>query len=309
MAKDVQWRELVRATLARDGLFTTAQAGSVGVTLQMVRRAVTRGMVAPVHRGVWHLEATPWSWKARQRAAVLALQGHGCASHAGAAALLSMPGISRGRPEVCRPGLNPPTLAGVRGHASRELEALDITEVEGVATTTGSRTLIDLQPRLTRAQLLAVIDDAVCAGVVSRAHLHARASALALGRSLRTILEVTAPSVDADFWSVLERGFGGVVSASGLSQPAFNVPWRAGGRLLVLDAVWQTQRLVAELHGLRFHSRPSDRLADDERLNLLTLGGYRCLVFTWRDVFDNPQGVVATLDEALRAGSPGGAPA
>lgn len=304
MAKHPEWAVLMSTARSQDGLFTSAQARAHGVSAGVVRRAAARGAVTAVHRGVWHVDAVPWNWKARQRAAVLGLHGDGCASHAGAAALLGISGIGRGRPEVCRRGVNPPTLVGVRGHASRELEAADLTTVDGIVTTTGSRTLIDLQPRLSRHALIAAIDAAICSGAATRTQLHARACALSAGRALSAIVEVAAPEADGTFWSALERGFGAGIGRSGLPAPQYNVPLRVAGRLLVLDALWAGRNLAVELHGLRFHARPADRMADDERLNLLTLAGIRCLVFTWRDVFERFDHVVATVAGAL-ATAPG----
>lgn len=283
----------------RHGLFTIAHARACGVDDRMRRRMEAAGAIERVHPRVFRFTGSGWTWEARQVAAVLACGSGATASHAGAARLLGLP-VPSGRPEVTVATRGYPRLDGVRVHRTRALDPGDVTRAHGVACTTGSRTLIDLAGRLTPERRIALVDEAICAGAASRANLHARAVALAPGRrGVATLADVTRPGAEGAFWSRLERRFGAGIRAAGLPSPEYNSPIRIRGRLRYVDALWRRWLVVVELHGLRFHDAPAQRRADSERQNELTLAGYRCLVFTWQDVFADMPRVAATVANAL----------
>lgn len=296
--------EALRAlALRRQGCFTTAEARAAGITHRALQGLVSRGDVERVSRGVYHFTAVAWNWDGRLVAGLLAAGPEACVSHASAAHLLGLDGLPRGRPEVTVAGTRLPIIEGIRVHRTRALEACDVTETAGMRCTTGSRTLVDLAGRLSASRRVALVDDAICAGVAGRARLHERAVALGQGRKgVSTIAAITAPGAEGTFWSALERRFGGGIKARGLPTPRYNAPVRWRGHTYYADALWDGASLVAELHGLRFHRAPADRQRDDERFNAFTLAGLRCLVFTWRDVFEDMAGVAATIAAALAAG-------
>jgi very-short-patch-repair endonuclease len=63
--------------------------------------------------------------------------------------------------------------------------------------------------------------------------------------------------------------------------------------------VWDAQRLVVEVDGLKFHSTPA-RFERDRRKDAdLMLAGYRVLRITWRRLTREPGQVVALLVAAL----------
>jgi hypothetical protein len=143
-------------------------------------------------------------------------------------------------------------------------------------------------------------DQAICAGSASRTTLHARATALKSGRrGVRKLAEITAPEADGTFWSALERAFGENVPRYSLPDPEYNAPVKVAGRLYYADAVWRSSGLVVELHGMAFHSMPSDRASDDERLNAFVSIGLRTLVFGWRQVIHEFDEVARVIRQAL----------
>lgn len=132
--------------------------------------------------------------------------------------------------------------------------------------------------------------------------MYDRAVALSRGRpGVRVLATITRPDAEGVFWSALERAFGRGVAHSGLPKPLYNAPLRAGASTLYADALWKRQRVVVELHGLRFHRRPADRQRDDERLNLFTELGYRMLAFAWRQVHDEFPALAGRLHRVLTA--------
>lgn len=290
---------LAAAARAVDGLFLLADALDHGVTARVISRLVREGVVERVHHGVYRFTAVPWSWQAKQRAAVLAAGPGACASYTGAARWLGIDGVAGGRPEVSvlQKDLH---IDFARVHRTRSLEACDVTEVRRLRCTTGSRTLIDLAGRLDRVRLIAAADAAICAGIASRNNLLRRARALRAGRrGVAPLIEITEDGAEGVFWSALERRFGELVARSGLPTPRYNTAVEHGGRTLYPDALWKPAGVVAELQGLAFHRTPAERERDDERRNAFAEMELRVLVFGWQQVTDRPDEVISTLRSAL----------
>jgi hypothetical protein len=295
---------LIAFARRRDGVFTTAEALECGVTHRMLERLRRRGEIVRIHRGVYrfaHVLVTPMQ---QVRAALAMTNGSAVASHGSAAMLLGLNDVPLATPEVTvitRRG-HVPQRDGIRVHTSRNLPAQDLTHVRSIPCTTGSRTLIDLCPRFPDAVNIQRADQAVCAGIAVRTTLHARATALSNGRrGVQTLAAITAPDADGTFWSALERAFGANIRRWGLPVPVYNAPIDVAGRRYYADAFWQSDRLVAELHGLAFHTQPADRASDDERMNAFTSAGLRILVFRWNHVMHEFDQVATTIRQALSA--------
>lgn len=284
---------------SRDGVFSLHTAARFGLTLRALRRMEARGEVVQIHPKVFRFTVAAVTPRSLIRGAVEGGRGLAVASHSSAAFLHGLAGPA-GRPEITLAGSVPCALTDVRVHRSRSLPRVDVVSVNQIQTTSGPRTVIDLAARLVVNDRLDLLDRAICKGVASRSVTHARASALSHGRrGVATIVEATHPDADGEFWSALERMFGARIGATDLPRPAFNVPMRYRGRMIRVDALWESARLVVELQGLRFHTQPDDKLRDDERHNILTHLGYRSLVFDWRAVNERFADVAAEIALAL----------
>ncbi len=82
--------------------------------------------------------------------------------------------------------------------------------------------------------------------------------------------------------------------------------WRAGVRVVVggrtiavADVLFAAARLVIEVDGERAHSGRQAFRADRRRQNALVNAGYRVLRFTWWDLTEEPDRVVAQIRAAL----------
>lgn len=73
---------------------------------------------------------------------------------------------------------------------------------------------------------------------------------------------------------------------------------------MMVDALWERERLVIELDGFEFHKLPRDLRVDNARGRRLTLAGYRVVRYVWSDLADQPGRVAAEI-AALLAASPG----
>jgi hypothetical protein len=106
---------------------------------------------------------------------------------------------------------------------------------------TGERLLVELASRTERAELIALVDDAVCGRVTTRTRLYQRATALHRGRrGVGLLIWLTAPGAEGEFRSWLERQAARVLALGGLAAPEWNVVLHDGrGRIGVVDAVYR----------------------------------------------------------------------
>jgi hypothetical protein len=292
-----------RIAHGQHGLIAHAQAREAGLTNRQIRYRVRSGRWTEPRPGVYATTGEPEDWEAKVLAVVLAIPG-AAASHRTALWLHGVPRL--GRPdtiEVTAPLGCRRDLPGVRVHQSRSMPRSDLHVVRGITVTTGARTIIDLAASLDVTTSLAVLDDAICAKIAGRRHLHGRALALCRGRrGVRIVVEATRPGAEREFLSWLERRTAALLEAAGITG-RWNVTLRdRRGRIGTVDAVLGAHDLVVlELDGLRFHTTPEQQRRDRSRDRRLLLSGRIPLRFTYADVMERPEQVVADIRQALEA--------
>jgi very-short-patch-repair endonuclease len=75
---------------------------------------------------------------------------------------------------------------------------------------------------------------------------------------------------------------------------------RAGGQHVArVDFLFERHRVVVEVTGRVGHSSPADRRRDAQRRNELIDLGHAVFEYTWADVTERPEHVVATLRSRL----------
>ena len=191
-----------------------------------------------------------------------------------------------------------------RIHTTTSLPPVDQCIIEGVATTTAARTLIDLSRTATRRELTTALDSALRDGRVSEAWLHRRITRLrARGRygipKLLDVIEGIEATRGGHSW--LERRFLELVAAAGLPLPSTQqVLARTNDRRLVrVDCRFEGTPVVVELLGYRWHRDETQMTRDADRFNALLLEGLAPLQFTYRQVTTAPRQVIATTTTAL----------
>jgi len=76
------------------------------------------------------------------------------------------------------------------------------------------------------------------------------------------------------------------------------------GLIGIGDIVFEILKLVVEVDGWAFHTTPDRFHRDRERQNRLVAAGWTVLRFTWRDLVERPEYVLATIRTMLdRLGS------
>jgi hypothetical protein len=184
------------------------------------------------------------------------------------------------------------SIPGVRVHHPRRL---DVFHHSGLPVTTIARTLLDVAPRLPFHRLRRLVAEADY-----RWRLDPAAVGAQLGRgrhgsnALRKALILHTPRL-ARTLSALEERFLALCEDHGIPLPEVNVTV-AG---LMVDALWRDRMLVVELDGARAHATPAAMQRDRDRDLTLRAAGYEVRRYTWQQVTEQPEAVVADLRPAL----------
>jgi hypothetical protein len=233
-------------------------------------------------------------------AAVLAVGAGAVLSHRDAAALHGMRPTPEGRRVSVSTPAHARAVAGVWLKARRTLAEEDRAVVRAIPVTSPARTLVDLAPMLTAAQLQSTLGEADRRGLLDVAAVE-RALARTKGRHghghrrLRDALDAHARhgAVLARSW--LEERFLDLVLTAGLPRPLLNAP--AAG--FEVDALWPGERVVVELDGWADHKERAAASRDRDKTNQLQVTGYVVLRFLHGDVVGRPGEVAAAIRAAL----------
>lgn len=277
------------------GLAARTQLLSAGVTAVQVKRRLEKGSLHRVHRGVYRVGHRAPSLEAHYLAAVLAC-GEGAVLSGHAAAYLF--GLLKGRPP--RPEVTAPTdrrVPGVTTHRSHLVTLAERATHRGIPMTTIPRTLAALAPKLSPTELAYAVHEAIV-----RHHLRPEQVETVLARTpntpgaaqLRAVLCGDTPVA----LSKLESAFLALLRRDGLPQPRTNQ--LAGGRRV--DCRWPEAGLTVELDGYRYHRSRHAWELDRRREREARARGDEFRRYTYGDVVEQPDLMLAELRELLSAG-------
>lgn len=270
-----------------DGVITLAQAQLCGLSRNAVQRRVRSGRWLRCSPGVFFADDRPFTDAARIRAAVWAYGSRATASGLAAAwwhevtrfapetVEVTVPRVSnhRRRPgtRLRRRDLDPHDVVE---RDNLRVTALPLTVVEAATRRGGGAKLMDhaLQRHLDLAQLW-------------RAHLRnkGRHGSPAARRLLRAAQDGAR--------SEAERLLLKLLRAAGLTGWKVNYPV-AGYKV---DVAFVEARVAIEVDGWAFHTDSNVFQIDRERQNAIALSGWNVLRFTWLDLTEYPDRVVATI--------------
>lgn len=166
-------------------------------------------------------------------------------------------------------------------------------EIEGLPLTSPTRTLLDLATVLTEHHL-----ERVCHRAEQhRLHIEPFDGERGAKRLRRVLRRVDEPQITR---GDLEERFLSLIESAHLPRPRTNT------RVLNLevDFLWPAHRLVVETDGAATHLTRQAFERDRERDRILTLGGYRVVRFTWRDVVATPETVTTVLRALICSRAP-----
>jgi hypothetical protein len=246
---------------------TRQQLLDLGVPRRTITRWVDRQRLIRVHAGVYAVGHQQQAPIALAMAAVLACGPDAFLSHDSAAALWEVRIWPR-RPEVSAP--TEKRRPGIHTHRTQTLTRTDIRRHRNIRVTSPSRTIIDIQDRLTDKQLTRAIND-----LRLKKHLKATDLDRLVNHSTR-IRNLIDPDENPTR-SELEDRFVAFCREYGLPHPTPNTtPY---GR--ELDMLFPDEKVIVELDSWRFHQDRASFESDRERDRIAAEHGYLTVRLTW----------------------------
>jgi very-short-patch-repair endonuclease len=276
-----------------DGVITLVQAAHAGLSKDAVFRRVRSGHWRRCGPGVYFVDDRPFTDAARIRATVWSY-GHTAAASGLAAAWWHH--ITRFAPDIVE--VTVPRDSNGRRHPRsrprrRDLARADVTERRGLRVTALPLTVIEAAVR--RGGSPAIMDSALQRHVelpeLWRTHLRNK------GRygspAARRLLQAASDGARSEAERLLVK----------LLRSARITGWwtnhRVGGYLV--DVAFPALKLAIEIDGWAFHSDQPEFQHDRERQNAIALLGWQVLRFTWLDLSEYPQRVIAVIRSAIKA--------
>jgi very-short-patch-repair endonuclease len=270
-----------------DGVITLKQAGAAGLSRHAVNRRVRSGRWRQCSRGVYFVADRPFTDAARVRAAVWSYGDRAAASGLAAA---WWHGLTSFAPDVVEV-TTPRTASGRRRAGTRprrrDLAPTDVVDRRGLRVTAAPLTIVEAAVR-TRGGVK-IMDRALQQGAdlgeLWRAHLRNK------GRYGSPAARMLLQAASDGARSTAERLLVGLLRKAGITG------WRAdypvGGYRV--DVAFPRCRVAVEVDGLAYHSETADFHRDRLRQNNIMLLGWQVLRFTWLDLTEYPDRVVATI--------------
>ena len=307
---------MVGVDLELTGLRLRPELLAAGYSDDDLRRLRRSGELTRVRRGAYvptvddRLREREARHALTVRAAVAQLPTESVVSHSSAAVLHGLPvwNIPLNRVHVTR------DRSSGGGHRRSDLHVHhtplqpdEITVVDGVALTTPARTLADLARGTPFEQAVAVVDAALCSGIVSRSDLDdavQRAARRPGNHKARRTISFADPGAE----SVGESRSRVLIARFRVPAPILQWEVPTSGRIGRTDFAWPEQRTVGEFDGrvkygrlLRRGQQPGDVVfAEKVREDAIRDTGLRVVRWTW-DELDGFDAVVARLHRAFAA--------
>jgi len=282
----------------QDGVITLEQAHASGLSLQAVQRRVQSGDWMRCSRGVYFVDDRLFTSAARIRAAVW---GYGERAAASGMTAAWWHGLTRFAPDVV--DVTTPRTAHGRCHEKtrlrrRDLDPSDVTTVRGLRVT--ARPLTILEASVNRRDGSSLMDGALQRDV--ELHELWRAQLRNKGRYGSPAARLLLQAAGDGARSAAERVLVKLLREAGITGWRPNHP--VGGYRV--DVGFPVQRIAIEADGWAFHSDAEVFQVDRKRQNDISLLGWQVLRFTWIDLTEYPQRVIAMIRRAIsvRAQSP-----
>lgn len=280
---------------SHDGVITLAQAKLAGLSQDAVNRRVRSGKWLRCSPGVYFAGDRPFTESARVRAAVWSAGPNAAASGLAAAWWHEVTKYPPDTVEVTIPRTgHHPQRQGVRLRR-RDLDPADIVERRGLRVTALPLTVVEAAAR--RGGGAKLMDSALQRHTelrdLWRAHLRNK------GRhgspAARRLLIAAADGARSEAERLLIK----------LLREARITGWKANYRLsrYVIDVAFPAHKVAIETDGWAFHSDQEDFQNDRVKQNEIALMGWQVLRFTWLDLTEYPQRVIAEIRFAIECRS------
>ena len=276
-----------------DGVITLEQARAAGLTWRVVQRRLESGKWVRCSRGVYFVDDRPFSDAARIRAAVW---GYGSSAVASGLTAAWWHGLTRFAPGIAE--VTVPRDSHGRRHAAtrvrrRRLDERDVVECRGLRVTSLPLTVVEAAAQ--HGGGVKLMDNALQRHVDLNAlwHAHLRNRGRTGAPRSRRLLQAASNGSR----SAAERLLVKLLNDAGI------VGWQANYRVAGyrVDFGFPGARVALEVDGMAFHSGAEEFQIDRERQNAIVLAGWQVLRFTWLDLTECPERVLAVVRAAISA--------
>lgn len=297
--KGIRLRELDAVALRQRSLFTYEQARRAGYSASAIQRKLASGEWIPLYPKVLRPAAALLTHKTRVMGGVLWGGGTSVASHRSAAVLWDLFGAWGDDVEITT--MRRQSVDGIRvHHSSRPIPRAD---VDGIPVTPVDRTVLDLSSIAPLGKVAAVMDDALRRELTNVDALEKRlASEARSGRPgiavFRLLVEERSGRAITD--STLEDMFADLARKQGWSCVHHFIFRTGSGFVAEMDFAFLREMIDVEVDGYDPHRTLDKFERDRERDSQLQLHGWIVLRFTWKQLKERPDWVVARVEEALR---------
>jgi hypothetical protein len=282
---------IARVAERQGGVVSRGQLRALGLSDAAITRLVQSGWLYRIHPGVFAVGHPAIGILGRLHAALLYAGDDSALSHQTAGWCHEVIAVEPRTIHVSEPGERR-SRPGVRIHHPRRVA---FESVDGLRVTPLARTLLDLASVLDFHDLRRAIAEAGHRGMLDPVAVCAQ---LGRGRrgspALRLAMATHLPELARAF-SVLEERFLAVVAEAGLQLPEVNARIDA----MTVDCLWRDARLVVELDGHETHDRTAAIETDRRREMRLRQAGFRVIRYTWQQVTQTPELIVAELRNEL----------
>ena len=294
MTSSDEFRKFVRAS---GGVFTRVGALAHGMSERQFRTGSANGEWVR-YRGVWILTTTNPSPRTVTRAALL--RAGPDARLTGNSALFEY-GLDLGVGPVT---ISVPESTSRRISGAvllRDRDRLEKTHsVNGMLVMSRSRSIVDAL-RLAPANIgLSILDEVLRRGWTTATELEQWCERLRTHRGLPA-LRARVADAQSGTLAESERHLKRLMERAGLRGWVFNAEIRsATDELLgVGDCVHFTLKIVVEVDGWAWHTDRQRFQRDRDRQNALVHAGWMVLRFTWLDLTDHPDRLIASISRAI----------
>jgi very-short-patch-repair endonuclease len=274
----------------QDGVITLAQARRAGISLEAVKRRVRSGHWRRCARGVYFADDRPFGDAARIRSTVW---GYGQDAVASGLAAAWWHGLTGFAPDIV--DVTVPRNSHGRTHDGsrlrrRDLDGADVVVHHGLRVTALALTVIEAAVRQRGGAKL--MDSALQRHVELRElwRAHLRNGGRYGAPAARRLLQAASDGARSEAERLLVK----LLREAGIRGWRTNYP--VGG--YKVDVAFPRQKVAIEVDGWAHHSDSGDFHHDRVRQNNISLLGWQVLRFTWLDLVEYPQRVIAVIRSA-----------
>jgi very-short-patch-repair endonuclease len=294
------WPDRAIAELAADQrtIVTRRQLLELGVSRQAIARAIARGRLSPIHRGVYSLvAAAALPALALEQAAILACGPSAVLSHESALALWGLWDRPPGPVQLTVVAGASHARPGIVTHVTSSIDRRDVRRRERLPVTSPARALLDVAPRMPPRSIEHTLDTGIERGLISRTAV----SELLRRHPGRTGTPRLAALLDPERPSSATRSRGEerllrLLRGGGIPDPEVNQRQQR----YMPDLIWRRERVLVEFDGWLFHSGKAVFERDRDRQNELVVDdGWLVVRVTSEMLRSKPERVLVLIATAL----------